>query len=515
MPAGWLHVARIAFICALTACWSLPTHAERQRRIYLIEGLAPWQPGGTTTYDAFRQRLKEKSPVEHEIYLDYLELGRFPGKEHEERMARFLAEKFVQNPPHLLVPNGPGSLSLLVRHRDVIAPGVPIIYSNVSPPTADALDLPRDVLGIVGDYDWAETLALAARLQPGVRDLVLVSGASEVDKVWRERALRALAPHLAEYRVRSFFGGHYDELLSEVRRLPRDTIVLPLPFFADAAGRRFFPRDSAAAIAAASAAPSSSAIPNLLGRGVVGGYVDSFEAQGRALADLALEIFAGKDPSTLPARTTLPQTHTVDANALARWGMSESALPPGAIVLFKQPTLWDQYRAQVVGAVAIVLLQAALIAWLLFEHHGRRLAEQQLRQRLLEVIHLNRTATASALSGSIAHELNQPLGAIHSYAEAAELYLKAQPPNIGQVEEILANIRNDDRRAAEIIKHFRGLMKKRDTIELESSTSTRWLVERTVFSNPRHRSEAWCSVSIKPRAAFRCALTTCNCNRSF
>jgi C4-dicarboxylate-specific signal transduction histidine kinase len=47
----------------------------------------------------------------------------------------------------------------------------------------------------------------------------------------------------------------------------------------------------------------------------------------------------------------------------------------------------------------------------------------ELRRRLLEVIHLNRTATAAALSASVAHELNQPLGAIQSYAEAAELYL--------------------------------------------------------------------------------------------
>ena len=85
-----------------------------------------------------------------------------------------------------------------------------------------------------------------------------------------------------------------------------------------------------------------------------------------------------------------------------------------------------------------------------------------MRRRLLEVIHLNRTATASALSASIAHELNQPLGAIQSYAEAAELFLKADPPNIERVEQILANIRNDDRRAAEIIRHFRGLMKKKD-----------------------------------------------------
>ena len=90
-----------------------------------------------------------------------------------------------------------------------------------------------------------------------------------------------------------------------------------------------------------------------------------------------------------------------------------------------------------------------------------------MRQRLLEVIHLDGTATAGALSASIAHELNQPLGAIQSSAEAAELYLKADPPNLKRVEQILANIRQDDQRAAEIISHLRGLLKRRGAVELE------------------------------------------------
>jgi signal transduction histidine kinase len=89
----------------------------------------------------------------------------------------------------------------------------------------------------------------------------------------------------------------------------------------------------------------------------------------------------------------------------------------------------------------------------------------ELRQRLLEVIHLNRTATAGALSASFSHELNQPLGAIQSNTEAAELYLKADPPNLDRVKQILANIRRDDERAAEIIGPLRGLLKKQDAIE--------------------------------------------------
>jgi signal transduction histidine kinase len=85
----------------------------------------------------------------------------------------------------------------------------------------------------------------------------------------------------------------------------------------------------------------------------------------------------------------------------------------------------------------------------------------------MEVIHLNRTAVAGALSASVAHELNQPLGAIQSHAEAALLYLHADPPNIARVQDILGDILRDDQRAARIITHLRGLLKKRTQSEMQ------------------------------------------------
>ena len=90
-----------------------------------------------------------------------------------------------------------------------------------------------------------------------------------------------------------------------------------------------------------------------------------------------------------------------------------------------------------------------------------------MRRRLLEVEHLNRIASAGVLSASVAHELTQPLGAIQSYAEAAEVYLKADPSNVGRVETILAAIRRDDERAVDIIRRLRGLFRKRVEIELQ------------------------------------------------
>ena len=120
----------------------------------------------------------------------------------------------------------------------------------------------------------------------------------------------------------------------------------------------------------------------------------------------------------------------------------------------------EQYRWQIIAIIAVLLAQAVVITWLFCRASPASSCEVELRQRVSEVIHLNRTAVAGALSASIAHELNQPLGAIRSYAEAAALYLKTDPPNIERVEKILASISGDNQRAADIIGHLRGLLEE-------------------------------------------------------
>jgi PAS domain S-box-containing protein len=90
--------------------------------------------------------------------------------------------------------------------------------------------------------------------------------------------------------------------------------------------------------------------------------------------------------------------------------------------------------------------------------HDQRESEAQLRHCLLEVAHLNRRADAAILADAVAHELNQPLAAILTNAEAGELLLKATPPDLDQLSGILADIRKDDQRAAEVISHMRGLL---------------------------------------------------------
>ena len=97
-------------------------------------------------------------------------------------------------------------------------------------------------------------------------------------------------------------------------------------------------------------------------------------------------------------------------------------------------------------------------------HVGRDITEakraeretQELRDNLM---HLTRVNTMSVLSGSLAHELNQPLGIILSNAQAAQEMLLQEPPDVAEVQAILSDIVAADRRAGEVIERLRALLK--------------------------------------------------------
>ena len=92
---------------------------------------------------------------------------------------------------------------------------------------------------------------------------------------------------------------------------------------------------------------------------------------------------------------------------------------------------------------------------------GRKMAELQIEQQRNELAHVTRVSTIGQLASSLAHELNQPLGAILRNAEAGELFLQDPSPDLDELRAILADIRKDDQRASEVIERMRDLMKNR------------------------------------------------------
>jgi signal transduction histidine kinase len=435
---------------------------DKPRRVLVLYPYNTVVPANVVAGEAAKRRLTERSHQPIELYTEFLDFDRFAGDQYEARAARYLFEKYQDRKPEVMLAMGPQSLRFAVQNEKVLGFEGPMIFCCTSRARLSAVGPPANVTGIISEFDLTKTLALAERLQPAARNLVVVAGAAAFDRQWVEIARRQLAPYAQKYNTTYLAGLPHDDLIGRLKLLPRDSIVILLTIFADGTGRASIPTEMAGKVASASSAPVFSPYESHLGRGVVGGHTDSFESIGHEVADLALQILAGGAPSTLPPRATGSNADRVDWRALKRWNIGESLVPPGGEVRFRPLTLWEQYRWQMTAISAAIVLQALVIAWLLTERRRRHTAERESQQRLQEVVHLNRTATAGALSASIAHELNQPLGAILCNTEAAETLLAGKSPDLEQIRDILADIRRDDQRASDVIKHLRGLLRKRD-----------------------------------------------------
>jgi signal transduction histidine kinase len=79
---------------------------------------------------------------------------------------------------------------------------------------------------------------------------------------------------------------------------------------------------------------------------------------------------------------------------------------------------------------------------------------------LTELAHSNRYSVAGELAATFAHEINQPLGAILANSETLQAMLQSPAPDLSELREIAADIRHDDQRAADVIRHLRNLLKK-------------------------------------------------------
>ncbi len=215
--------------------------------------------------------------------------------------------------------------------------------------------------------------------------------------------------------------------------MPTDSIILALTVFKDRTGRNFIPREAIRQIAATASAPVYGPYQTYIDYGIVGGNTVTFEALGRTVGDLVIDAIAGKPVSDVEA----PQTYIVDARQLQRWGLAEKDLRARLRSRCTRKGVswtnigWRWWRGR------SRLVQAGIISALLLERRRRRDAECKARLHLLEAVHLNQSATAGALSSSIAHELNQPLSAIRNNAEAASVLLQAKCPDHELIQQIL------------------------------------------------------------------------------
>lgn len=327
----------------------------------------------------------------------------------------------------------------------------------------------------------AETLARIPDWLPGTTRLLLIGqdrthgGGNDFNTVWE--AARATLP--ASVAVEPVTHGDLDRLTAELASAPPGTVAYFTPIAATSSGEQVVPLEVLRRIAETAAIPIFSGWEQMVGAGIVGGYVLSPERAGRAVVrGIRLAATARGGPNIEPYREApwaSPHLWAFDARQLARFGIAAGVLPAGSDIRFNDRPLWQSHPYEVTAAVValagLLTLTGALIAALVRNQgllrqndvarralqaanagleervaaRTRDLAAQtQMLTRQAEALERAKGAAQAAsdaksrLLSTMSHELRTPLNAVLGFSQMLDHY--AEPPLSGRSRDWLAAI---------------------------------------------------------------------------
>jgi signal transduction histidine kinase len=432
-----------------TAAPALPV--DPSRRVLVLYADNASLPANAVFDASFQRALRSQANRSITCYNEYLDEVRFPAG-YSERAAALLQAKFGMQPPDIVVAVGSAVYEFCIRYRSRVFDGVPIVFAGIGeciPPDSDSQPA---VTSVCSQVDGPGLIRLIHRLHPRARRIYEVGGSAHADSL--SAALRAA--HLEMVPLREPTSS---DLLRALANLPDGSIVLDSSLPGDNDENLLPRQELLAAMSRASRVPLYGCSDPEAGPGIVGTVASPVSGVGTETAACVLEILA--TPGTeLPAPKTLGAVPILDWRELRRWRIWRRQVPAGSIVRFEPPSFWRQHATLVITSTALSLLQTGLIIALVLQSRRRRRAEREAQTRRQELAHMTRVATMGELTASLAHEINQPLAAILSNAQAALRLLANGGANTQEIQEILADIAADDHRAGEVIRRTRALLRK-------------------------------------------------------
>jgi signal transduction histidine kinase len=407
----------------------------------------------------FSATIRANSPEPIAIFAEHLDLGRFKGASQQETLHNYIRQKYAERDIGVVISVGPSALPFAVAIRAEIWPEASLVFAAATDAAVAGLNLAAEMTGSIVELSAQEMIGTARALVPNLQRVVLLGDAWD-DKDIHHNIKRELPAAAGGIEVIDLTGLALPEIRRRVAVLPERSAILYTPIFVDGAGNTYLPGDALASVAEVANQPIVVYGETEVSDGAVGGVVVRADLLGVDAAERVLRIIRGESASNIPLARAQFTTPMFDWGQLQRWRIGPERLPPGSEFRSRPESLWEQYQWHLSVAALAIVVQAALIAGFLRERRRRAGAEMEARHHLAEVAHLNRSAAVGVLSTSLGHELNQPLGAVLTNAEAAELLLNANPPDLEKVKAILADIRRDDQRAADVISRLRALMRK-------------------------------------------------------
>jgi len=356
-----------------------PAKVKGVRRVLILNVFGPLSSPGVAVMDEAIVAALQESPYQIELYSEDLEATLFPDEAVQRQFREWYIRKYRDRKPDLIIAVGLEPLRFMVASHETSFSNIPIIFCGSTEEMLGELKLDSHFTGVWAVAQPEETLRAALSLQPGTKSVVVTGGVGAYDRYLEAIARKSFRRYESRFEFTYLTDLAMPALIERLKHLPDHTIVYHTSVMQDAAGERFIDAtQSVPLIASAARAPVFVVDDVDLGNGTVGGYLVSFAAIGKTVGQMAVRVLSGEKPQDIPIVKS-PNVYMYDWPALRRWGLKESNLPPGSLVLHRQPKVWELYGWYIVGSIVLLLFQTLLIFGLLRQRARRIMTESELK----------------------------------------------------------------------------------------------------------------------------------------
>jgi PAS domain S-box-containing protein len=370
-------------LLALTLAFLMPqsiaqTAVKNVRRVLILNIFEPLASPGVAALDQAIVAALDNSPYQIELYSEDLEATLFSDEASQREIREWYMRKYHNHKPDVIIAVGPDPLHFLLESHEKAFPGVPVIFCGSTEEMLGNLTLDSHFTGVWGVAEPEKTLMAALRLRPSTRHVVVVGGVGTYDRRLESIARESFHSYESKLDFTYLIGLSMPVLLGRLQHLPPDTIVYHTAMTEDAAGTHYIDATQAVPMIARAANAPVFVVDDVdIRGGVVGGDVLSYAAEGQTAADMAVRVLSGEKPEDIPIVKSA-NVFTFDWRALERWGIKESDLPPGSVILHRRLTVWESYKWYIISSLSLVLFEAILILGLLWQRSRRKKVETEL-----------------------------------------------------------------------------------------------------------------------------------------
>ncbi len=347
--------------------------AAQPKKLLILHTFGPNFEQGAAWSREIQRELNEQSPWPLNIQEQSLVTALDGDNAAEAKFLEYLRALYAQRPPDLIVSLGGPAALFIQQHKADLFPTTPMLLAAVELRRLDPSMVTNQDVVAGARYDQVSAIENVLRLLPETKTIAFILGMSPGERFWAGEAQRLLGPLLKDKVDLIFYGEQpLDEILKAVATLPPHTAIFYQQLAMDGAGTVYGDKDPLKRIYAVANAPIFSFDQTFFNGEIVGGPMFSPTEGAKPTAAVAVRMLGGEKADSIKVPVIGFSTPKYDWRQLQRWNISESRLPPGSEVMFREPTMWQRYSWQIALITAVILLQGGLIAALLREHRRRQ-----------------------------------------------------------------------------------------------------------------------------------------------